>query len=292
MKRKLFFIIVFFLIHALSYTNSITSFRLATGDEVKLPDKNMIESDWLKDFEKIKALLIRHRKISDYLDGNKQFSFEEKAYWISYYGKSPNIKRLATGKRLLTIYQLYYIQGIVFNADNKTKKKIANIMQDLITKLYPLNVSKRDIDIIRTESSKNYLQSSPKYKEYYSLLKKKNSQNIIAHYYYNPTELKRKKIVNYYKKNLMKIEVIAKNIQDLQKKKETLKKASPEILSSLTRIEEDKMAVLKAYISITENLLAMIIQLQDNRLISDIVKERELFKLKINEKYPEIKDLF
>ena len=61
-------IVLFLIMHNVVFTSNLKSFRLTNGEEIQLLSSDMIESDWNNDFEKTKKLLLRHRKISDFLD--------------------------------------------------------------------------------------------------------------------------------------------------------------------------------------------------------------------------------
>ncbi len=295
----------------LTFGGQASAIRLTTGEVVKILSSDQIKSDWNYDFKDHEANLLKLNRISKFLDGkNKTFIEEEKGYWIAYYGKSPNIKRLYKhNSKSLIIHQIYFLQKILLMAKNKVKKAISDKLKETVYQIYPSKLSATDILLIRGAGARGYLSSQSLFKSDYNKLKLKG-QRIIAQFYVQPTELNRIKVLNHLSILLSNFENLfedyytyLKNTNQLGKSKESLREFigegkekvdNPEGIKgqeNATSLEGLKKQKVKDQMTKINRFLQVLLQTDDKPLILKGIQLKESFLIKLKKNYGNFKSL-
>ena len=286
------------------YSKEPVNISMSSGEDIIIPTENQMESDWKADFEDNKTNLIKHQVISDYLDGTEGFSIEEKGFWIVHYNKSPNIKNLIKNDpKYISIYKIYYLQGIFLRAQlfgNKTRisKDLDDKLNELIHKIFPVQVSQKDITTIRITSIRKFLHTQLNLRNYFDILNDANGEKIIANYFLDDTSLNRKLLLDYYSTLLSNVEIKIKELQNFLKSKEELEKTYskvPEVLkTALTEDETQKREQVSLSIKKSDIFLTILTKLKfKNLLAAEVVRDiTNPFILTLKNKFPVTKDFY
>ncbi len=294
-----------------SFGEQVSSIRLTTGEVIKILSSDQIKRDWIYDFKKHETELLKLGRISSFLDGkNKTFTEEEKGYWIAYYGKSPNIKKLykQNGKSLI-IHQIYFLQRILLASQNKVKKAVSDKLKETIYQYYPLKLSSANITVIRVAGARQYLSTMSQSKADYNKLGLKD-QRIMARFYVQPSEINRQKVLEYFSSLLSTFEIIfedyyiyLKNTNQLGKSKDSLrdfiggtkeKVDKPDEVKNqknTTNLERIKKQKVQNQMIKINRFLQFLLQTGDQTLILKGIQLKERFITKLKKDYKDFKSL-
>ncbi len=292
-------------------SRQVSRIRLTTGEVIRILSSDQIKSDWIYDFKEHEAKLLKLNKISRFLDGeNKTFTEEEKGYWIAYYGKSPNIKKLYKhNSKSLIIHQIYFLQKILLMGENKVKKAISDKLKETIYQIYPSKLSLADILLIRIAGARKYLSGQSPFKSDYNKLKLKE-QRIIAQFYVQPSDLNRIKVLDHLSILLSSFETLfedyytyLKNTNQLSKLKDSLrdfigeakeKVDKPEGIKgeeNATNLESLKKQKVKDQMIKINRFLQVLLQTNDKPLILKGIQLKEGFITRLKKNYDDFKSL-
>lgn len=271
----------------------IREVQLVTGEKIYLPDEKLIEKDWEEDFRPFKSELNKMRRINEYLDGTKGYSGDEKAYFISYYGKSTLIRAFTKDDRKwLIIYQVYFLQNILFQAKPTAKEDIARKLKNIIDQVTPTKLSLRDIQQVRTISSRNYL--SQKYKKDFARLTDEGKA-VLASYYMDQSGISRRPVLDYYRKILEELSFALDEHKYYQEENKKITQTEKDLKSVLPGdkskgpglgfLEQKTIKEIQKKKTKADNFLLMAVKLEDKRLISELSHYKEVFTIKMKKKH-------
>lgn len=291
------FSILTFSLSLFSLPGDETDIFLSSGLTVHILNHKEVNEDWKDDFEKYKSHLMKTNKISDYLDLKSGFSDDEKAYWILEVSKSKNVRNNIQANELFKdINTIYFLQKIILSTKGKINPDLQTKLIKNIQKIYPSQLSLKDINLIKNMAAVDYMVKIKK-NSHFALLDNK-SKMIIASFLIKPNDKTKTAILKRYK-DLMQnygksIKTYNEYLSSKKLKTEKKNRFEKEDNSKKSKHKDIKSFMLKDIsdsLKTADNFISFVYYLKDTDLINKTLDYRKLFLINLEKNYPNFKSL-